>query len=649
MKKIGKNVALALTLFSSVALSSCGIKEKEDFVLDYTYTDPTTGNVVTKEITAQNILDRYINRQGSTSVEAYYNTIYEVALRTEFSENGRFYDRATYINNKVDTSIKEEKDKANNADKSWEDYLTENLGYNDSEMSTAEKEAELRLDKEISFMKEEVNDKFYETFKQWNPEKDTATTEEINLYNMVYGENGYIKTKLPYHVRDILIKVDASADNYTTGEITSTNAKDLYDLIMELTKSKAGTNTYSDIASKYSDDTTSGSVTSDNLAFGEHLMDLDTSFINEFKLGVYTYDSLFNNATKNNSLKENFLMPTDVEDDLTSIGVRYIPIEAVALLNEYKDIEKYKDPTSGQELTVNEGLKKYYPRNIIFNKYFNSHNISFIVNEKVDSSDPSNSYTLTDTGVEVKSDIDTTGNYKYSNTKYFADGSSEDLHFQKIDGLEKEVLCDEKGNPIIVSRSETSNAGIHFVVIEKSALEDQSSADVKLNEYYAPVSPILQNGQDSDGNPYYNSNFPTDSNGNQLSTFVNGSINTNVEGYNKRVNVIKDKFESYTSTKKSFQIFEWITENKYKANNEVVQRKIEQYIDYSIANVDLSNETSLNNSWISYDTTLSEQENQRKLGLIPETCAIHFGESEYYSKGGLCYYTSSLDPNNGGN
>ncbi len=648
MKKIAKNLTLALTVFSSVALSSCSIKEKEDFVLDYSYTDPTSNTKTTKEISAQDILDRYITRQGSSSAKAYYDTIYEVALRQEFT-SGKFKDRYSYIKNQVETSIKEEKDKANSNDVTWESYLTDTLGYTDDTMSTSEKEHELYLDKEVEFMKEEASDKFYESFKQWNPDKDTASEEDINNYNMVYGENGYIKTKLPYHVRDILIKVDADADNYTTGEITSTNAKDLYDLISELTKSKVGTNTYSDIASKYSDDTTSGGVTSDNLAYGEQLMDLDTSFINEFKLGIYTYDSLFNDDTKDNELKDKFLMPEDVKENLTNLGVRFIPYEAVELLNEYKDVEKYKDTTTGQELIVNEGLTKYYPRNIIFNKYFNSHNISFIVNEKVDSSDPSNSYTLTDTGVEVKSDIDSNGNYKYSNTEYFASGTSEANHFVYFESLGKSVLCDEKGNPIIVTRSETSNAGIHFVVIEKSALENQETADVKLNEYYAPVTPILQNGQDSQGNPYYNSDFPTDSNGNQLSTFVNSSVNTNVEGYNKRVSVIKNKFETYTSSKKEYQLFEWITNGSYKANNEIIQTKIDQYIDSNIANIDLTTQQSLVDSWTDYNNDLLDQESQRKLGLVPETCAIHFGDSDYYGKGKLCYYTSSLDADKGGN
>ncbi len=647
MKKIAKNLALALTVFSSVALSSCGIKEKEDFVLDYSYSDPTTNTKTTKEITAQDILDRYITRQGSSSAKAYYDTIYEVALRQEFS-TGRFKDRYSYIKNQVETSIKEEKDKANSSDVSWETYLTDTLGYNDDSMSTSEKEHELYLDKEVTFMKEEASDKFYESFKQWNPKKDTASSEDINNYNMVYGENGYIKTKLPYHVRDILIKVDADASNYTTGEITSTNAKDLYDLISELTKSKEGTNTYSDIASKYSDDTTSASVTSDNLAYGEHLMDLDTSFINEFKLGVYTYDSLFNEETRDNELKDKFLMPEDVEENLAALGVRFIPYQAVELLNEYKDIEKYKDTTTGQELIVNEGLTKYYPRNIIFNKYFNSHNISFIVNETVDSSDPSNSYTLTDTGVEIKSDIDSTGNYKYTNTAYFKEGTSEANHFVYFESLGKSVLCDEKGNPIIVTRSETSNAGIHFVVIEKSALENQNTADVKLNEYYAPVTPILQNGQDSQGKPYYNSDFPTDEKGTQLSTFVNSSVNTNVEGYNKRVSVIKDKFETYTSSKKEYQLYEWITNGAYKANNETIQTKIEQYIDSNLATVDLSAQQTLVDAWTEYNNDLLDQESQRKLGLVPETCAIHFGDSDYYGKGKLCYYTSTLDADKGG-
>lgn len=646
MKKTGKTLALALTVFSSIALVGCDVSAKEDFVIDFSYKDPTSGNQVTSEISAQDVLDRYIQRQGSTSAKTYYDAIYEVALRQQFT-NGKFKDEYSTIKTQAEKDLSDKKNAADSANVSWEDYLTDTLGYNDPNMKTAEKEHQYYLDCEITHMKDKVSDVFYETFKEWNPEKDTASADEVAKYNMVYGENGYIQTKLPYDVKDILIKVDADASNYTKGQISSDNAKKLYDLLMDLTKSNSTTNTYGDIAVKHSDDTTSTDPTSDStLGYGEHLMDIDESFINEFKLGIYAFDSLFNKETKTNTLKEKFLMPQNVEENLSNIGVRYIPFEAVTLLNEYKDIEKFKDPVTGQELTVNEGKAEYYPRNIIFNKYFNSHNISFITNSKVDSSDPENEYLLTDTGVKVKSDIAEDGSYKIKDEAYFKEGTTEAAHFQEIAGLDQEVLCDEKGNPIIVSRSETSNAGIHFVVIEKSALENQETADVKLNEYYAPVNPLTQNGQDSQGNQYLNPNFPTADNGEQLKTFINTNYSTNVEGYNKRVEKIKDKYESYTSTKKDFQLFEWITEGQFKANNETIQAKVDQYVDYQLANVDLTNQTSLIDSWNSYDVALQDQESQRKLGLIPETCAINFGDKDYYGAGKLCYYTSSLDTNN---
>lgn len=640
MKKSAKFGALALAALSTIALSGCSVTKKLDLIIEYSYTPEGTQTEVTKSISAQDILDRYISKEGSTAAKAYYDTIYEVALRETFT-NGKFKQYASDVASEAEKAVADAKDAADDADMDWDDYLINNksIGKEDDGLSESEREHLFYLDCELDAMKDRVSNEFYNQFSEWNASSDDNDQEDIDNYNMVYGENGYINTKLPYHVRDIIIKVDADADNYTTGEISQENAEDLYTLIDALTKTNTTTNTYADVAKRYTDDTSATET------MGEYLMDLDTSFINEFKLGIYAYDAIFNSETNTNSLKDKFLMPENVLEDLTNIGIDYIPYEAIVLLNDYSDITKYKDPATGNELTVNEGLTRYYPRNIIFNKYFNSHNIGFITNKKVDSSDPTNEYILTDTGTTVLSDIDEDGNYKVSNDSYFAEGSSQATHFQKVEGLSEEVLCDEKGNPIIVVRSETSNAGIHFIVIEKSALENQETAEVKLNEYYAPVNPLELNGQDSSGNPYTNPDFPTDENGNQLKTYVNGNRTLSVSGYGERVDTLRDKYESYQSSKKDYLLFEWVTDGNFQAASETVQEKVEQYINSQILSADLTNEQSLIDSWNDYDTTLLEQESARQVGLIPETCAIHYGDSEYYGVGGLCYYTSSLNQN----
>lgn len=137
--------------------------------------------------------------------------------------------------------------------------------------------------------------------------------------------------------------------------------------------------------------------------------------------------------------------------------------------------------------------------------------------------------------------------------------------------------------------------------------------------------------------------------GNQITTYVNNSLTLSVEGYNERVSTLKDKYESYTSTQKDFQLFQWVTEGNFKAANQAIQDKIDQYIEYSMLNVDATNEQKLIDSWNDYNNTIIEQENARQMGLIPETCAIHFGDPEYYSEGRLCYYTTSANPSTGTN
>ena len=113
MKNSTKSMILALSAFSTIALSGCGISAKEDFIIDFTY-ETANGNSVTEEITAQDILDRYLTNQGSTAAEAYYNAIYEVALREVFT-NGRFSDKLSDAQADANRDVDEAKDAADTA------------------------------------------------------------------------------------------------------------------------------------------------------------------------------------------------------------------------------------------------------------------------------------------------------------------------------------------------------------------------------------------------------------------------------------------------------------------------------------------------------------------------------------------------------
>jgi len=90
MRKTTKSIMITVSALSAIALNSCGVKAKEDFVIDYTYTTPS-GTSKVNEISAQDVLDKYLSEEGTTATQAYYNAMYEVALRQEFyNSTGKF-------------------------------------------------------------------------------------------------------------------------------------------------------------------------------------------------------------------------------------------------------------------------------------------------------------------------------------------------------------------------------------------------------------------------------------------------------------------------------------------------------------------------------------------------------------------------------
>ena len=88
----------------------------------------------------------------------------------------------------------------------------------------------------------------------------------------------------------------------------------------------------------------------------------------------YTYDSLFNTSISDGEkAKLELTTAEDLSEEKEFLsqenqGISFIPYEAAQILNQYAEDEK---DDSGE--LVNGGNTAYYPRNIIFNQYFNRH------------------------------------------------------------------------------------------------------------------------------------------------------------------------------------------------------------------------------------------------------------------------------------
>ena len=408
-------------------------------------------------------------------------------------------------------------------------------------------------------------------------------------------------------------------------------------------------------------------------------MDTSTPFVNEFKLGIYTYDLLLSNNgyesdTKNYETKlGNLHIPGSVEDTLKGFGVSWIPYEVIL------ELERVKDQTTANGVTVNDNDEDYYPRNIYFNKYFQNRNVAFITDEALlndsqlgykpnYSSFSGDNWTTIGmdkrndkvSGNTVYSDINEEGHYLTSGVTS-AKLSSESLknNFKKItiNGVTKNVLCDQNGNPIMVVRNQESSSGIHFIVIERSAFDtaggtaEDKPYKATIEEYYAPVTPKEIDGIDPNTQrPYWTTDgtFPVYKDGDVTlpkQTYVqtevvlpDSDVNNTVGNYTNRVDTLRTNIETSIDT---YDTFKWLNPNYEISLNDIagqdIQSMVETYINKETRASEDTAAQSLEDSWMSYANSIVQQNRQRQYMLLPEILARHFGEANLYVQGAPGY------------
>ncbi len=394
----------ALTALALVGCSKDLVADKEGNIVTVTI----DGNPV--KITAGGMFDDYLTTP--TGLKDYYDAVYQVVVRALFAKDEQsakrteIYDKAVLRVNEVKDNVKE---------------LEEKFAYEE--------------------MQKELKTQFFDGGSgAWiqNAMKELIEGERDASGNLVLDENsnpvyeGYLNNKLPYHVRHLLVKVGAEHGKFVTGKISKDDANKLSSVITALVEQQ---DTFGLLANRFSEDEGSAAQ------FGDlGIMSNSTGYVNEFKLGVYAYDALYNqDAALTVDDKAKLKIPAAAATSLTTLGLGEIPYGAALKLAEVREIEK---SDAGKE--VNEGNTLFFPRNIIFNKYFNKHNISVITPNDVADAD------------EVG-----TPNATFAALK----------GFQSVPELGgKTVLTDEKGNVVLVVRAGAAGSyeGIHFIVIERS-------------------------------------------------------------------------------------------------------------------------------------------------------------------------------------
>lgn len=567
---------LTLGLASCSSTSSKKTADGKEIVV--TIKSPDGGEEV--NYTADDLLNQYTSTE--TGVKAYYNAIYDLLIRNDQEMTD---DMQKQVETKMDDFVKNCKSNAANNGTKYKTELSNAL-----EEAGVESLGELRELKELEVQKTEYENVYYDDDK------------------MVELTKKYIEEKSPYHIRHILVKTDdVEGSSVYNKEISKDESKKIYSIISRLA---SGKETFGAIAYDASDDT------SNSLYGSVGIMQTDTSFVSEFKYSIYYYDVMFgkNDTGKTTdelltrlgipsevALSDNYKLNTKSILD-SSVGT--IPYSAVSMFEKYADTTKIvSNKTYTDEILPDvdrhEITSTYYPRNVLFNTYFNNHGLSFITNEGFEDTDNAN---WTEPSASLKAVLG--------------------------DSFNGKILTDN-GNPILVTYNPST--GLHFMIIEKSPFSQKYTNYTDYSESVGGKEVALNNLEEELLH-YFSLDVPSGSdnvkNDNRYVTY----IKTTRDEYDTRANTLKSNIKSYDSHM-DYQLFESLLykgdESKTKVRSDIkidenILNSILDYINDQRNNTKYSNDQSTLSSWTSYLQLLEFQKVQK------EAKQLDFSETKNY-------------------
>lgn len=515
--------------------------------------------------TADQLFGNY--RENEFGVSKFVESVTELVIRNQINqEDAETQALKAEILRKADISVDGVKETARN------NASTNGTNYNDElntllESYNVEDLEELKDYFAYRTMKQEVEDRYFDD----------------NLSSFVVGDEfgpGYLNERLPYHVKHILVKVSAAGADLYNGRITEAEAKKLYAVANRLAIQRNG-ETFGEVAREMSED---GSKEQ----FGDlGIMSKATSFVNEFKLGIYAYESVFNQNPEVLEKRDQLNVPESALEYFDDLGLATIPFHAFVSLDQYANVTK---DINGNPVNNNDTL--YYPRNIIFNQYFNRHNIAVVTPESLGG-----------------------GDFNY-------DG------FRAVPELNNQrVLTDENGKVILVVRAGTGSGdsgyqGIHFIVVERSALIDVQNG-VSLEDYYTTEIP---------GTP----NYPS-ANGEDLVTFVNYNVSTTAN-YKTRAETVTNEIRNFDRFFNFRMLEQLIAEQAVTFVDQDLEATVLDYMDVTRRSATFDQNLQEINTWNTYIEFLQYQTFQRQR-LIDTDCAYAYlnNDGGLFDQGGVCY------------
>ena len=421
-------------------------------------------------------------------------------------------------------------------------------------------------------------------------------------------------------------------------------------------------------------------------------MEKTTSYINEFKLGLYAYEAYLNPKTKaaevNTAVRASLRVPgqaaasssfdykndtavSELISDGTFVGKNGafgIPLSKAITLGYVADVEK--NIVDGSK--VDYASETQYPRNILFNNYFNYHGVNFLY----DDSDTYEAEFLKD-AIEVGAHSDKTiltlndvkdklpskyAEYEYvkgqlskidSGKFKTVEGISDNLYNYDFDAFTKKSVLtkiptskkilvekDTDTNPVVIVRGGSSGyQGIHFIVVNNDPFVNSQNT----YQYYrtnipdASADPASAKSADYSTNP-------------SLINYVKADINSNTT-YNARRDAVVAAVKASDSNI-DFRLYE---ENikKFGADkfNELlgdyagIINKSGAWYAYNGEKIGQGRENAKNylkeNPLIceeeTYIQTLALQEEITPRGLVPEVCVSAFEGGNYGTLEGICH------------
>ena len=710
MKKKKLTLGIAGALVAVSGLAACNeVTYNEGVILSYKDSSGTSVNFTAKEL-----FDDYLPSNSSAST--VFKNVREVLIRNYYNQPDQksALDKATREAKLKVNGVRESAQK--NADTNGTTYQVE---WEKLLKSEGVENADELFDKKLLAEESDLFTKSYYTQSAYNAIRDgtrwtsnengntnLSTDELVKKYGPV--TKGYLAEKAPYHVSHILVKLTSASNNeHTQDTISEKEAQKLSAVV----KGIAGVNNdqagvtpalnrlrFGTLASELSED--DGSAKN----YGDlGIMDKSTGFVPEFKLGLYAFDALYNKQTKNAAADSyratvaKSILP-DAEDDRydadeikTSFkdrGIGTIPYGVFVALG--KD-EVAKNPNLGYP--VNDNSATFYARNILFNKYMNSHQIAVITpneipfNQAVGTRDASWEKFDQAEGNPVYA-VETDATTGLPNTKGVPSATYAALPgFQTdttdvLDGIGSNVLTNEKGQIVIAVRAGTSGyQGIHFIVADRSALVEYASYDENIgafkeidkatydagkatkdvtaaSEYYTMLDPARIPSNDtaasSEGaaDKYYPYYKVGENDYAAKSTFVN-KLQTTAPDYTANAEKVKDAVKSVVTDDSSYIFEELMVKGNVTFADSELGRSLEElittYIKTSRNSATIDAMESFDKDWRTYMEYLDQEDAERQMNdkgnqeLISEVCAIGYGSEDakngtgLWAKGGACY------------